>query len=59
MDEAIDGLLAGEYYREAWIVAKLHKEDEDMIFATISSKWITSLEQTGNLDGAALMYVFP
>lgn len=55
VNDAIDSLLAGDYYREAWIVAKLHKEEEDVIFEKISTNWMEFLEKNGNLEGAALM----
>lgn len=57
VNEAIQHLSTANYYREAWIIAKLHKESEDQIFAEIAKSWVTFLEDHGNLDGAALVYV--
>lgn len=48
-------MCSHKYYREAWIMAKLHKTEGDPVFEEISSKWIAHLESVGNLDGAALM----
>lgn len=58
VSEAIEKLCDAHFYREAWCIAKLHKESEDKIFEVISTKWIEDLELKGNLEGAALMYVF-
>lgn len=55
INEAIKQLTNGHYYREAWIVAKVHKESEDQIFSDIAKSWAAFLEDHGNLDGAALV----
>ncbi|XP_037035514.1 protein rigor mortis [Bradysia coprophila] len=55
INDAIKRLIEGNYYREAWIVAKVHKESEDQQFFDIASAWATFLEEHGNLDGAALV----
>lgn len=55
INQAITTLCDSDYYREAWIIAKLNKEPEDVIFTTISDKWISGLESVGQLDGAALI----
>lgn len=54
--EAIDLLCDGQYYREAWVTARLYKDEQDVqCFNGISKKWIDYLDSKGNLDGAALM----
>lgn len=54
--EIIQQLCETHFYREAWIVAKMYKEAEDKeVFQTIAALWIKHLEQTGNLEGAAMM----
>lgn len=55
INEAIEKLCDTHFYREAWCIAKMHKEPEDKIFETITDKWIKHVEQIGNLEGAALM----
>lgn len=56
--EIIHRLCETNFYREAWIVAKMYKEAEDKeVFNTIASKWIDHLEQMGSLESAAMMYV--
>lgn len=55
--EAIDKLCESHFYREAWCIAKMYKEPEDSVFEMIVNKWINYLEETGNLEGAALMLV--
>lgn len=56
INETISMLCETHYYREAWIVAKLYREPEDIkTFDSISLKWISHLETQGNLEGAALM----
>lgn len=52
---AIEKLCEAQYYREAWCTAKIYKEPEDGIFEKIIGNWLKHLEQTGNLEGAALM----
>lgn len=54
-NEAIAKLCEASYYREAWCIAKTYKEPEDNIFEKIVMDWLKHLEQTGNLEGAALM----
>lgn len=53
--QAIDVLCNKEYYREAWIVARLNLEKNDPTFVDILEKWISYMETNGNLDGAAMM----
>lgn len=53
--EAIDQLCQNKLHREAWCIAKLSKESEDPIFDKISTEWVQYLEDTGNLEAAALM----
>lgn len=55
INEAIEKLCDTHFYREAWCIAKMHKEPEDKIFETITDKWTKHVEQIGNLEGAALM----
>lgn len=55
INEAIEKLCDTHFYREAWCIAKMHKEPEDKIFETIVDKWVKHVEQMGNLEGAALM----
>lgn len=55
INDAIKQLTNANYYREAWIVAKVYKEAEDQIFTDIANSWATFLEDHGNLDGAALV----
>lgn len=55
INDAIKRLIEGNYHREAWIVAKVHKESEDQLISDIANSWATFLEEHGNLDGAALV----
>lgn len=54
--EVIDKLCEAHFYREAYAIAKLHKEPEEKaIFDLIARKWIEHLENVGGYEGAALM----
>ncbi|KAJ6642190.1 Protein rigor mortis, partial [Pseudolycoriella hygida] len=55
INDAIKQLLNAHFYREAWIVAKIHKESEDQIFSDIANSWAMFLEEHGNFDCAALV----
>lgn len=48
-------LCKSHYYREAWIVAKMHRESGDKVFAPIVEQWIAQLVSKGFLDGAAFV----
>lgn len=54
-NDAIDRLCETHLYREAWCIAKMTKEAEDPTFEKIASNWFKYLEETGNMEGAALM----
>lgn len=54
--EVIDKLCEAHFYREAYAVAKLHKEPEEVaVFDAISTKWFKQLEIVGGYEGAALV----
>lgn len=55
VSDAIERLCQNSLHREAWCIAKMSKESEDPIFEKILTDWIQYLEETGNLEGAALM----
>jgi hypothetical protein len=55
IDACVSQLCDGKFFREAWIIAKMRKDEADPIFDTIISKWITFIEYSGNFEaGAAL-----
>lgn len=54
-NEAIEHLCEQHFYREAWCVAISMKVSEDPIFASIATRWVQYLDDTGNLEAAALM----
>lgn len=53
--EAIDALCQKDYYREAWVIAKMKCDSDHVsVFQSIAAKWIGHLEYSGNYEGAAL-----
>lgn len=53
--EAIDILCEKNFYREAWVVAKMKKDPDDkLLFDGIAEKWINYLVSHGNLEGGAM-----
>lgn len=55
IDSCINQLIEGKFFREAWIIAKMRKEDGDPIFDKIFSMWIVYYDSSGNYEaGAAL-----
>lgn len=55
IDICIGHLCDGKFFREAFIIAKMRKEDEDPVFAKIIEKWVANLDYTGNYESAAAL----
>lgn len=56
--EAIDALCQNDYYREAWLLAKMQCDHDDRaVFERIATQWLDFLEYSGNFEGAALTWV--
>jgi hypothetical protein len=55
INETISQLCAAKYFREAYCVAKLRKEDSDPVLADILGKWSEQLENNGALEAAATL----
>lgn len=53
--KVIQVLCDTHYYREAWIVARLKLFSNDPTIESIVEKWVSWLDSTGNLEGAAMM----
>jgi hypothetical protein len=55
VDACVNQLCDGKFFREAWVIAKMRKDDSDPVFESIISKWIAFLDYSGNYEsGAAL-----
>lgn len=55
IDKCIGQLCEGKYFREAWVIAKMRKDESDPIFKDIIGKWIAYFDYSGNYEaGAAL-----
>ncbi|CRK87478.1 CLUMA_CG001279, isoform A [Clunio marinus] len=55
INACITQLCEGKFFREAWLVAKMRKDESDPIFEVISNKWIGYFDQTGNFETAAAL----
>ncbi|XP_022228177.2 protein rigor mortis [Drosophila obscura] len=55
--EAIDLLLAHEYFKEALVHARISLPATDPMIKTIINQWLERLEKTGNFGAAALICV--
>ncbi|XP_017146579.1 protein rigor mortis [Drosophila miranda] len=55
--EAIDLLLANEYFKEALVHARISLPATDPKIKTIINQWLERLEKTGNFGAAALICV--
>lgn len=55
VDVTIETLCANKYFREAWIVAKMRKSEEDAVFSSILKRWIQYFEQNGFFEAAAVL----
>lgn len=57
VNSSIFTLCDGNFYREAWIIAKMRKLDGDTIFNEILSKWLNFLTQSGSFESIAALLV--
>jgi hypothetical protein len=55
INEIVLQLCESKYYREAYAVAKLRKEEDDPVFEQILCQWGGHLETCGSLEAAAVM----
>lgn len=55
IDDAIKILMDKNYFREAWVLAKMKKSQDDPIFSVISTKWISNLDICGDYESAAVV----
>lgn len=55
VDHCVNQLCDGKFFREAWVIAKMRKEDSDPIFETIIKKWIANYDYDGNFEAAAAL----
>ncbi|CAO1380587.1 unnamed protein product [Diamesa serratosioi] len=56
-DKIIKQLCEGKFFREAWVIAKMRKEDADPIFTEIMKKWLGFFTECGNYESAAALLV--
>ncbi|XP_052863974.1 protein rigor mortis [Anopheles cruzii] len=56
VDDAIETLCDGKYYREAWAICRLQKMPDDPINEKLATDWAEHLESVGNLEAAALVW---
>jgi hypothetical protein len=54
-NSCIKHLCDRNYYREAWCVAKMRKDDEDPVFEDILEKWLKYYDSNGNYESAAAL----
>lgn len=55
INDAIESLIKSHYFREAWIICKLYKDQEDPLLNEIFQKWTKFLDSCGNYVAAALL----
>lgn len=55
VEDAIRVLLEKKYHREAWILAKLKKANEDQVFDQIAKEWTEYLNVSGRFEEAAIV----
>ena len=55
VDTIIETLCTNNYFREAWIVAKMRKDGEDIIFASILKRWTNYFERNGFFEATAVL----
>lgn len=55
IDKIIKHLCEGKFFREAWVIAKMRKEDADPIFTEIMKKWLGYFNECGNYESAAAL----
>lgn len=55
VDDSLEILCGKNYFREAWLLAKLRKPVGSPIFKEISSKWIQNLNHCGDYESAAIV----
>lgn len=53
--ESVNCLMEKHYYREAWIIAKMHIDSRDPMFDDLLKAWVEHISSTGNYEGAALL----
>jgi len=57
VDACINHLCESKHFREAWIIAKMRKNDEDPVFGSVMKKWIEYYDYSGNYEAAAALLV--
>lgn len=55
VDDSLEVLCSKNYFREAWLLAKLRKPQGAPIFKEISSKWVQHLDLCGDYESAAIV----
>ena len=55
VDEAIDVLCVNKYFREAWFVAKMRKDEENKVFSSILELWTKDYADKGAFEAAAVL----
>ncbi|KAG5680415.1 hypothetical protein PVAND_009923 [Polypedilum vanderplanki] len=55
VDNCIKSLCDSKYFREAWMIAKMRKDDSDPIFDNIMQQWIEYYDISGNYEAAAAL----
>lgn len=56
IDQILNILLEKNCHREAWIIAKMKKDEDDPIFKTIFQKWTEYCDFTGFYEGCAILH---
>lgn len=55
VDNCVDMLCESKYFREAWVIAKLRKDEKDPVYDKIMQKWISYLDYSGNYETSAAL----
>lgn len=55
VEDSLQILCEKNYYREAWILAKMKRSPGDAIFKELSAKWIHNLDICGDYESAAIV----
>lgn len=55
VDNCINQLSVGKYFREAWVIAKMRKDHSDPVFEKIIAQWIDHFDYSGNYEAGAVL----
>jgi len=55
VDHCVDMLCESKHFREAWVIAKMRKDEKDPVYDKIMQKWTSYLDYSGNYETSAAL----